>query len=157
MTIQELPAHGKLEAHQNQSGTKTPELAVFIEDVLSEASSFLNGYFAKETAHQQYEKKSLPAALPVEVELYDIKVSDLPWEVRGAMSSDESWLVRTSTHENAAKDRTASWEEFRERLLKESNSHDAHAANRVLDWSPQLTQRMRKIGLWEDVHAGSRC
>lgn len=60
-------------------------------------------------------------------------------------------------HQNAAKDGTASWEEFDSGLRADHSQHemeytpDVYDAHRILDWSAELEGVQRKVGTWEHV------
>jgi len=130
-------------------------------DVKYEVSKSGNGHestgnllFVKSDA-----KESTPSKAPVELLVHEIKKGDIPKEARpgGDVDTVEAWFARTSIHENAAKDGTASWEEFDSGLRADHSQHEmdytpgVRDAHRVLDWSSALAELQGKIGAWEDV------
>ncbi|KAK1084984.1 hypothetical protein LTR33_002354, partial [Friedmanniomyces endolithicus] len=108
----ELPAHPAIAPLQS-SGTP-PNLHQFLVEVLEEAEAFMIGYLPLKFKVKSSSKSSPPATASVELLTHEINAADIPKEARtaGAGSAVETWFARTSVHENAAKEGTASWEEF---------------------------------------------
>ncbi|KAK3644425.1 hypothetical protein LTR56_009677 [Elasticomyces elasticus] len=153
----ELPHHSDLAPLQS-AGTP-PDLQHFVAEVLEEAERFMIAYLPRRFKVKSASKTSPPAAASVELLTHEINASDLPPEVRaaGVGSTTEAWFARTSVHENAAKEGTASWEEFDRGLRADHSQHemeytpDVQDAHLVLTWDEALEGTERKIGAWQDV------
>jgi len=127
-------------------------------DTLEEAESFMTSYLPRTFKVKSANKQSSPSSASVELLSCDINV-DLPKEVRpaGSVGNTEAWFARTSIHENAPKDGTASWEEFDGGLRASHSQHemdytpDVYDAHEVLDWNSELDSIKRTVGGWQDV------
>ncbi|KAK3062346.1 hypothetical protein LTR53_019414, partial [Teratosphaeriaceae sp. CCFEE 6253] len=119
----------------------------------------MTGYLPQTFRVKGSNKTSPPAAAPVELLSHDITALEITRDVRtpGVDGRAETWFARTSVHENAAKEGTASWEEFDRGLRADHSQHemeytpDVKDAHTVLRWDEDLEAVERKIGAWEDV------
>ncbi|EMD00543.1 hypothetical protein BAUCODRAFT_118302 [Baudoinia panamericana UAMH 10762] len=157
LNASELPTHADI-APQQSSGTP-PELGSFLLAVLNEAESFMTAYLPARFKTKSTDKQSLPSIAPVELLSHEINAADIPKEVRSAGSgaTAESWFARVSIHESAAKEGTASWEEFDQGLRADHSKHemeytpDVQDAHKVLDWDSAIERSNRKVDAWADV------
>ncbi|GAB7357980.1 hypothetical protein MBLNU230_g0147t1 [Neophaeotheca triangularis] len=145
-----LPSHPSL-AHL-QTAAEPPKLQAFIAEALNEASSFTTSYLSSSFKTKASDKQSPPSAAPVELLTHDIPGSELP------SGSPEAWFARSSTHENAAKEGTASWEEFdkgtrRDHCLRENDyTPDVFDSRQVLSWDEMLESAGEgSVEGWKDV------
>lgn len=171
----EIPAHPELGPQQNTG--KTPDLHNFVSEALNEAESFMTAYLPLKFNVKSANKSAPPSAASVELLQHDVQGAEIPTHAptTPAGRTAEAWFARTSIHENAAQDGTASWEEFDEGLRKDHSQHemeytpDVQDAHPVLSWDEQLAggdlQRTesnvagetseignaRRVGEWEDV------
>ncbi|TKA61044.1 hypothetical protein B0A55_10826 [Friedmanniomyces simplex] len=156
----ELPAHPDLARLQSSGTSPPPDLQQFISAVHDEAEAFMTGYLPRAFKVKSSSKSSPPATAPVELLTHEISASDLPKESRaagGGSGTAETWFARTSVHENAAKEGTASWEEFDMGLRAEHSRHemeytpDVQDAHLVLGWDEGLEGLGRRVGGWGEV------
>ncbi|KAK0362769.1 hypothetical protein LTR91_020960 [Friedmanniomyces endolithicus] len=153
----ELPAHPAIAPLQS-SGTP-PNLHQFLVEVLEEAEAFMIGYLPLKFKVKSSSKSSPPATASVELLTHEINAADIPKEARtaGAGSAVETWFARTSVHENAAKEGTASWEEFDRGLRADHSQHemeytpDVQDAHLLLSWHEAMDSFGQRVGTWEDV------
>lgn len=149
----ELPAFPNEQAQEPPS----PPLQQFIADALDEAEDFMANYLPSNFKVKSASKPSPPSAAPVEVLSHDVSASDLSKEARSAGAGSETWFARTSVHQNAAKEGTASWGEFDAGLRADHSQHemeytpDVKAAHKLVDWEAELAGMDGKVGAWEDV------
>ncbi|RAH40687.1 SRPBCC family protein [Aspergillus brunneoviolaceus CBS 621.78] len=120
-----LPDHPSL----TQMPTRPP-LRDFLHDILTEAQSFVSAI--PTTFHPTHKlRRSPPAAAP--------KQQQQQQQQRGS----EFWICRTSVHENAARDGTASSAEFRAGLRENHSAHEMEytpsvtAVETLLEWPLQ--------------------
>ncbi|KAM0720025.1 hypothetical protein Q7P37_004160 [Cladosporium fusiforme] len=157
----ELPSHPALPP---ASGTARPTVAEFIAAVLTEADSFMTSYLPNTFKTKSKDKHSPPSTAPVELLSREVQSSEIPASVRpkGSNCTAETWFARTSIHENAAKNGTASWEEFDKGTRanhcqrEDDYTPDVLDAHLVFDWSEELGKLDKKVGDWEDVGAEVR-
>ncbi|KAK1068005.1 hypothetical protein LTR74_005905 [Friedmanniomyces endolithicus] len=153
----ELPAHPDIAPLQGSS--TPPDLQRFLADVLEEAEAFMIRYLPRKFKVKSSSKSSPPATAPVELLAHEINAVDIPKEARtaGAGSTVETWFARTSVHENAAKEGTASREEFDRGLRADHSQHemeytpDVQDAHLVLSWHEAMDSFGQRVGTWEDV------
>jgi len=153
----ELPAHPDISPLQSTS--TPPELKQFVADVLEEADGFMTGYLPDTFKVKSSSKSSPPATAPVELLSHDISALDITKSstTPGEDARAETWFARTSIHDNAAKEGTASWQEFDSGLRADHSQHemeytpDVRDAHTVLTWDDGLENFGRKVGAWEDV------
>ncbi|KAK3674649.1 hypothetical protein LTR78_005371 [Recurvomyces mirabilis] len=156
----ELPAHSDLAPQQ--SSVPPPELQRFVLDVLEEAEGFMSQYLVQTFKVKDKSKKSPPSTASVELLSHEINATDIPKETKtaGAGSTTETWFARASVHENAAKEGTASWDEFDQGLRANHSQHEmeytpgVQDAHKILDWNSDLEAVGRRVGTWEDVEMG---
>lgn len=155
----ELPVHPDL-APQQSSGTP-PGLQAFLTEALEEANSFMTDYLPRFFKVKSSSKQAPPSAAPVELlsrEVSGREINKVMPNVPAGRTA-ETWFARTSVHENAAKEGTASWEEFDGGLRKEHSQHemeytpDVQDARQVLGWDDEIGKLggHRRVGAWEDV------
>lgn len=153
LNIQQLPAHPDLASQQSAPA----DIQLFVQSALEEAVAFMEGYLPHHFQARDGVKSSPPSAVGVTVLQGDIKGSELPIEVRQPGTSNEAWFARLSVHDNAAKEGTASWEEFEQGLRIDHSKHEKDYtpgvvdAHEVMNWDSELVEPQRKIGDWEDV------
>ncbi|KAH9819361.1 Protein of unknown function (DUF3074) [Teratosphaeria destructans] len=141
-----LPSHPSLRTHQPSTTTPSPTLLTFLTSVLTEAESFLTTYLPTHF-HPKGTKTSPPAHAPVHVLAHDRPGS--------SSSAAEAWFARTSVHENAAEEGTASWEEFDGALRVDHSQHekdytpDVQDAHQVLAWD--ISDDTTIADTWRDV------
>ncbi|KAK5132604.1 hypothetical protein LTR08_008803 [Meristemomyces frigidus] len=157
----ELPPHSDF-GPQQSSGT-APDLLSFVSEVLDEANTFMTAYLPRTFKVKSSTKSSSPSTASVELLSHDINGGDInkvaPTVASGRTA--ETWFARTSVHENAARQGTASWDEFEGGLRVEHSRHemdytpDVYDAHEVLSWDSHLEQMTegRRLGAWEDVSA----
>jgi len=154
----QLPPHPDLAPQQNAGSP--PQLQTFLSAALEEAEGFMTGYLPQNFKVKSASKQSPPSSAPVELLSCDINV-DLPKDIRpaGSYGNIETWFARTSVHENAAKDGTASWEEFDAGLRADHSQHemdytpDVYDAHEALTYGGELECMQRRVGDWMDVQA----
>jgi hypothetical protein len=159
LTAVQLPEHDALQKYQHSAPV---EITRFVSDALTEGRNFMKDYLPTASKVVDPTKASPPATATVEVRHHKVH-KDLPEAkpVYGATSGKEShsaenWFGRTSIHENASKEGTASWQECYDGLKSNHSLHevdytpDCINAHKVLDWKSQLAAH-EKIGEWEDV------
>ncbi|KAF2768792.1 hypothetical protein EJ03DRAFT_111498 [Teratosphaeria nubilosa] len=140
-----LPSHPSL-ATQQASTPSLPTLDAFLTSALTEAETFATTYLP---AHFQPKgtKTSPPAHAPVEVLAHD--------RTPPGSSNAEAWFARTSVHENAAKEGTASWEEFDAALRVNHSQHekdytpDVQEAHQALEWD--TSDHNTVADKWRDI------
>ena len=153
LKVSQLPAHQELASQQ----TNAPDILTFASSALEEADAFMTTYLPHHFKVRDSNKQAPPSTAPVELLSHDVKAEELPQEARDAGASTEAWFARTSVHENAAKDGTASWEEFDAGLRQDHSQHekdytpDVFDAHEVLNYDGNLGDR--QAGGWEDIHA----
>ncbi|KAK4541705.1 hypothetical protein LTR36_007414 [Oleoguttula mirabilis] len=157
----ELPAHPDLSPQQS-SGTP-PNLQAFLAEALEEANSFMTAYLPRTFKVKSASKQAPPSTAPVELLSHDVNGGEINKVTPGVPlgRTAETWFARTSVHENAAKEGTASWEEFDQGLRAEHSLHemeytpDVQDAHQVLSWDDEIesVSEGRRVGAWEDVSA----
>ncbi|SMY24327.1 unnamed protein product [Zymoseptoria tritici ST99CH_1A5] len=166
LKVPQLPEHDTLKQYQQKAPV---ELQRFVTDALTEGHTFIKEYLARKATVVTQNKASPPSTEPVEVRYHKVHVGLLEAKpvfgvpTPGSTGSgridhaSENWFGRISAHENAAKEGTASWQEFYDGLKANHNLHevdytpDCINAHKVLDWKAQLATHQNKIGDWEDV------
>lgn len=150
----DVPAHPDLASIQTASSS--PPLHTFIASALTEAETFMTTYLPREFKSKGT-KSSAPSAAGVELLARDIAASELLTEVRAGGGSDEAWFARTSVHENAEREGTASWGEFGDGLCRQHSRHemeytpDVFDAHQVLSWDRWLVEEGGLLEGWTDV------
>ncbi|KAK5125386.1 hypothetical protein LTR85_000495 [Meristemomyces frigidus] len=155
----EIPAHPDL-APQQSSG-RLPPLQDFVTEALEEANSFMTSYLPRTFKVKSSSKQAPPSTAPVELLSHEVNGGEINKVMPNvpAGRTAETWFARTSVHENAAKEGTASWEEFDGGLRVEHSQHemeytpDVQDAHQVLSWDEELEKvaEGRRVGAWEDV------
>ncbi|KAK6438127.1 hypothetical protein LTR95_005672 [Oleoguttula sp. CCFEE 5521] len=154
----ELPAHPIFLSSDASDGVQRPDAATYAATILAEAEGFMTSYLPSKFRTKSRDKSSPPSAAQVELLSHEIASSDLPArspEAYGALP--EAWFARTSIHENAAKDGTATWEEFDFGLRVDHSVHemeytpDVKEAHLCIDWAEELRKVNGRVGDWEDV------
>jgi hypothetical protein len=158
LSVAQLPEHDALKKYQEKAPV---ELTRFVSDALTEGRNFIKDYFPTASKVVDGSKASPPATATVEVRYHKVH-KGLPEAkpVYGSgreSHSEENWFGRSSIHENAAKEGTASWQECYDGLKSDHSAHevdytpDCINAHRVLDWKTQLSGFQDKIAEWQDV------
>ena len=104
-------------------------------------------------------KLSPPSTAPVKLYAHDIAASQLPAEIRDAGAAPEAWFARESIHENAARDGSASWDEFDAGLRVDHSANEKDYtpgvidAYEVMNWDSVLASSERTVGEWHHVRA----
>jgi hypothetical protein len=152
--IQELPSHPDLASQQKDA----PDVQTFVTSALEEAETFMTKYVPHRFNVKNSGKRSPPSTAEVALSSHELQAKDLPKEARDAGAGNETWFARTSIHENAAKQGTASWEEFDNGLRVDHSQHemdytpDVYDAHEVMNWNSVLESSQNSIGGWTDVH-----
>ncbi|QIW95525.1 hypothetical protein AMS68_001043 [Peltaster fructicola] len=156
----QLPAHTDLVI---TDGSTRPRLAEFVKAVLDEAITFATSVLPNKFHVKSENKSASPASASVQLLAHEVD-SVLP-AAQGATSGKplvENWFARISKHENAAKDGTATWEEFDAGLRQDHSQHEmdytpeVKDAHLVVDYRAELASLQDSFGEWQDVHAEIR-
>ncbi|TKA31068.1 hypothetical protein B0A50_02036 [Salinomyces thailandicus] len=157
----EMPAHPEL--GPQQSPRTCPPLLSFLAEALNESESFMTAFLPSSFKIKGRGRPSPPA---------HAKVDLLEREINGGETNSvhptipasrvaETWFVRRSIHENAAKEGTANWDEFDMGLRRDHSQHemeytpDVRDAHQVLSWDEMITEQAgdtgKQVGEWTDV------
>lgn len=156
----QLPAHADLTTTDEPA---RPKLDSFIREVLEEANKFATSVIPNKFKVKTENKSASPATAGVQLLSYEVDtiLSPVNGETTGKLLT-ENWFARISKHENAAKDGTATWEEFDAGLRQDHSVHemdytpDLKDAHLVADYGPELANLQGSFGEWQDVHAEIR-
>lgn len=128
ISMKQLPAGGKPTANSNATTIDppstgiTPDLKLFLTNVLVEATSFIDTSAPKAGTPTTWKRKGQPkkfASSEGPVETYERTVSGKELDKVAGMNQfredgkSETWYCRRSCHRNAAEKGTADWEEFK--------------------------------------------
>ena len=146
----ELPAHADLA--QLQTPDTTPDLHIFMTEVLTEANTFMTEYLPRNFTVKSDSKSASPAKATVKLFEKTIPASEIP---HPGTTESETWFARTSIHENKREAGTATWDEFEGGLLDNHSQHEmeytpeVYDAHKVLTWDGSISpiQGWKKVGL----------
>ena len=154
LNLDELPPHPALTAQPSTSSR--PGLQLFIEEILDQATSFVDDVLPR-TFSPRGEKRSSPASAKVTVlrrEIDQQQLSQIPWATGQnrrkapppAAGRGEAWFVRRSGHADQSRTGTASFAEFEHGLLVDHSEHereytpDVYDARLVVDWDAETAR-----------------
>ena len=137
----QLPAHPDLASHQTSGSS--PDLSTFLTEVFQEAETFMTTYMSANFTVKAENKPASPSKASVKLLEKTITSSELPTSSSPNGAAEETWFARTSIHENASTNGTASWSEFEYGLMDDHSAHEmdytpeVYDAHRVLSWDQE--------------------
>lgn len=153
-SLSTVPSHPSLPSSPNQ-----PAISTYTTALLAEAHAFITKIVPRVFAAEGKARASRPSPALVELSSHKVAQAEVPFESRpaGATGVAETWTARASEHDNAAREGTASWEEFEEGVGEEGMGVEGEKQHVVLDWGKELdAETGAGVGEWEDVQAGIR-
>ncbi|RMY68865.1 hypothetical protein D0863_06830 [Hortaea werneckii] len=156
----EIPIHPELGPQQVTA--HCPELVAFLAEALNESESFMAAFIPSSFKIKGRGRPSPPSHAKVDLLEREINGGEVNCVHPTVPASRvaETWFVRRSIHENAAKEGTASWQEFDEGLRQNHSQHemeytpgvrDAHLVLSYDDMIGDRTSDIRQISEWTDV------
>jgi hypothetical protein len=131
-----LPPLPEKTPNNKEKPIATPDLRTFVNNVIAEGASFVDGVAPKDGSPSTWKTKGSPkkyASSRAPVHLYAETVSPAALnKIEGMGKSksyerqEETWFCRRSVHENKAEKGTASWDEFKH-SFKENHAHTEEA------------------------------
>ncbi|PIB01515.1 hypothetical protein CB0940_01253 [Cercospora beticola] len=141
----DLPSHKNIPS--DQAGGTLPNLQTFLTEVLAEGDGFLTTTLHDQNVFKLGDvKHQSPATASIQ-----IRSAVIPHQ------PTENWYARTSIHEDASKDGTATWAEFDGHLRANHSNYEKEytpsvvSAHKEYSWEQDLQAFGATAGNWQDI------
>ncbi|KAM3415213.1 hypothetical protein BST61_g8744 [Cercospora zeina] len=144
----DLPHHKDIPS----DGDKLPDLQTFLAEVLAEGDRFMSTTLHDENVFKLGDSKHQPPAKAT----IQIRSAVIPHQ------PTENWYARTSVHEDASTDGTATWAEFDGNLRADHSDHEKDytpsvvSAHKEHSWEQDIQALGATAGTWQDVTMETR-